>query len=67
MKRKYIIAALVAIVLFLLYSRRVSGLGSCASPSEAPNAAGVCQSIPGSIATTSTTAVTTKTTQRVKR
>lgn len=29
MKRKYVLAILVAIVLFLLYSRRVSGVPSC--------------------------------------
>ena len=61
MKRKYILAVLVAVVLFLLYSRRVSGLGSCASPTERPNAAGVCQSI------SSTTNVAVTTTQKKKR
>ena len=61
MKRKYVLAILVAIVLFLLYSRRVSGLGSCASPTEAPNAAGVCQTI------SSTTNVAVTTNRKTRR
>lgn len=58
MKRKYIIAVLVAVVLFLLYSRRVSGLGSCASPTQAPNAAGICENISTATSVSTTTKVT---------
>jgi hypothetical protein len=53
MKRKYVLAILVAIVLFLLYSRRVSGLTACPT--------GIC------LESSSTTKVAVATTQKKRR
>ena len=61
MKRKYIIAVLVAVVLFLLYSRRVSGLTSCPTGQYFSMTAGMC--LQGS----STTNVAVTTTQKKRR
>ena len=58
MKRKYILAVLVAIVLFLLYSRRVSGLTpACPSGQYYNPTAGQC--LQGSISMSSSTATNT--------
>jgi len=61
MKRKYIIAALVALVLFLLYSRRVSGLTACPTGQYFSRTAGIC--LQGS----STTTMAATTTQKKRR
>ena len=61
MKIKYVLAILVAIVLFLLYSRRVSGLTACPSGQYFSTTAGIC--LQGS----STTTVAVNKTQKMKR
>lgn len=58
MKRKYVLAILVAIVLFLLYSRRVSGVPSCPMDQYYSIPHGIC--LQGSSTTTSTASVTKK-------
>jgi hypothetical protein len=62
MKRKYVLAILVAVVLFLLYSRRVSGLdaSSCTPNQHWSTLTGSC--LEG--APTTNVAVTTKTTAK---
>jgi hypothetical protein len=66
MKSKYILAVLVAIVLFLLYSRRVSGLPTCPTGQYYNTSAGKC--LDGSpTQMSSSTAVTTRTKQVTKR
>ena len=61
MKRKCVLAILVAIVLFLLYSRRVSGLTACAPGTYMSGLTGTC--LQGS----STTKVAVATTQKKRR
>ena len=61
MKRKYVLAILVAVVLFLLYSRRVSGLTACPTGQYFNTTAGIC--LQGS----STTKVAVATTQKKRR
>jgi len=66
MKRKYVLAILVAVVLFLLYSRRVSGLDACPTGQYFSRTAGKC--LDGSpTQMSSSTAVTTRTKQVSKR
>ena len=60
MKKNYILAILVAIVLFLLYSRRVSGLATCPTGQYFSTTAGMC--LAGS--STTNVAVTAKTRRR---
>lgn len=60
MKRKYVLAILVAVVLFLLYSRRVSGLTTCPTGQYFNTTAGMC--LAGS--PTTNVAVTPKTRRR---
>lgn len=60
MNKKYIIAVLVVIVLFLLYSRRVSGMATCPTGQYFSTTAGIC--LQGS--STTNVAVKTKTTRK---
>jgi hypothetical protein len=60
MKIKYVLAILLAIVLFLLYSRRVSGLTACAPGTYLSGLTGTCLAS----SSTTKTEVKTKTTRK---